>query len=76
MASSSPSDSTLVSFSQLQAPTMVISANLSPLTLCLDRSNYAFWRSQVLPVVRAHELKGFLLRTQLKHMCSFQIQPI
>ena len=31
----------------------------------LDRDNYAYWRSQVLPAVRAHDLDGFLFGTRL-----------
>ncbi|KAM6585304.1 hypothetical protein CsatB_012306 [Cannabis sativa] len=30
--------------------------------LRLDRSNYFFWRSQVLPAIRAHDLEDILLR--------------
>ena len=50
---------------------MVVSGSLSsslsflpslvPLALTLDRGNFVFWHSQILPVVRAHDLEGFLL---------------
>ena len=39
------------------------SANLNPLTLRLDRTNYNFWRAQVLPPIRAHNLESFFLGT-------------
>ena len=42
-------------------PGFSFSSSLMPLSLKLDRNNYAYWRSQVLPVVRAHGLEGFLL---------------
>ncbi|KAF4398867.1 hypothetical protein G4B88_023461 [Cannabis sativa] len=38
--------------------------NLAPLTLKLDRGNYTFWKSQVLPALRAHDLEGFVLGTK------------
>lgn len=37
--------------------------SLTPLSIKLDRNNYSFWRSQVLPAVRAYDLEGFLLGT-------------
>lgn len=37
---------------------------LAPLTLKLECHNYFFWRSQVLPAVRAHDLDGFLFGTK------------
>ncbi|KAF4374707.1 hypothetical protein F8388_020228 [Cannabis sativa] len=39
--------------------------NLAPLTLKLDRGNYSFWKSQVLPALRAHDLEGFILGTRV-----------
>ena len=45
---------------------MVIPSTLAPLSIRLDRLNHAFWRSQILPTVRAHDLEGFLLGTRLK----------
>ncbi|PON91706.1 hypothetical protein TorRG33x02_125370, partial [Trema orientale] len=41
----------------------VLFQSLAPLSIKLDRTNYSFWRSQVLPAVRAHDLEGFLLGT-------------
>ncbi|KAF4386292.1 hypothetical protein G4B88_003509 [Cannabis sativa] len=38
--------------------------SLAPLTLKLDRGNYTFWKSQVLPSLRAHDLEGFVLGTK------------
>ena len=39
--------------------------NLSPLTIKLDRANYSFWRSQVIPALRAHDLEGYVLGTEI-----------
>ncbi|PON50169.1 hypothetical protein PanWU01x14_224820 [Parasponia andersonii] len=50
-------------------PDLSFLSSLVPLALKLDRSNYAFRRSQILPTVRAHELEGFLLGT---HPCPEQ----
>ena len=54
-SSSSPMEPTSAS------TTFPFAASLNPLTLRLDRTNYNFWRAQVLPSVRAHNLEGFLL---------------
>lgn len=43
---------------------MVILVNLDHLSLRLDRSNYAFWKSQVLPTVCAYVVDDFLLDNQ------------
>ena len=37
---------------------------LAPIAIRLDRDNYAYWRSQVVPAVRAHDLDGFLFGTR------------
>ena len=42
-------------------PTFPFASSLNQLTLRLDRTNYNYWRAQVLPAVRAHNLEGFLL---------------
>lgn len=63
MASSSFASSTVAIHSQTRAFTMVIPANLALLSLQLNQSNYAIWKSQVLLTVRAHELESFLLGT-------------
>ena len=63
MAASSSSGS-MASSSNVSAPgpaSFPFAANLTPLTLRLDRTNYNFWRAQVLPSIRAHNLEGFLL---------------
>ena len=41
------------------------SGALVPLQLKLDKENHAFWRSLILPSVRAHDLEGFLVGTRL-----------
>lgn len=38
---------------------------LAPIAIRLDRDNYVYWRSQVLPAVRARDLDGFLLGTRV-----------
>ncbi|KAF4372294.1 hypothetical protein G4B88_007038 [Cannabis sativa] len=45
-------------------PSVSIFQSLAPLTLKLDRGNYTFWKSQVLPALRAHDLEGFVLGTK------------
>ncbi|KAF4376978.1 hypothetical protein F8388_022694 [Cannabis sativa] len=37
---------------------------LAPITIRLDRDNYPYWRSQVVPAVRAHDLDGFIFGTR------------
>ena len=37
---------------------------LPPVSVKLDRSNYVLWKSQVLPIVQAYDLEGFLLGTK------------
>ena len=37
---------------------------LPPIGVKLDRSNYVLWKSQVLPIVQAYDLEGFLLGTK------------
>ena len=43
---------------------IILPSVLPPVSLQLDRSNYAIWKSKVLPTVRAYELEGFLLGTK------------
>ena len=45
---------------------MVVPSTLAHLNIRLDSSNYTFWKSQILPSVRAHDLEGFLLGTRIK----------
>ena len=40
-------------------------ATLAPIPLKLDRENYSFWRSLILPSVRAFDLEEFLLSIRL-----------
>lgn len=56
MASSS---STSASFSSA-----AVLPNLPQIAMCLNRTNFAYWRSLVLPAIRAHDLDGFLLGTR------------
>ena len=42
-------------------PTFPFALSLNQLKLRLDRTNYNYCRAQVLPLVRAHNLEGFLL---------------
>ena len=44
---------------------MVIPSTLTPLNIRLNRSNYAFWKSRIIPVVRVHDLNGILLGTRI-----------
>ncbi|KAF4358743.1 hypothetical protein F8388_022510 [Cannabis sativa] len=37
---------------------------LAPIVIRLDRDNYLYWRSQVVPAVRVHDLYGFLFGTR------------
>ena len=45
---------------------MVIPSTLAPINIKLDRLNYMFWKSQILPAARAHDLEAFLLITKSK----------
>lgn len=36
-----------------------------PIILKLDRTNYAFWRAQVLPMIRAHGFEEFIAPTAM-----------
>ncbi|PON57046.1 hypothetical protein TorRG33x02_294740, partial [Trema orientale] len=58
MASSSSSEpSSSISQQQHHPLALIVPPTLPPLSLRLNRSNYAYWRSQILPAVRAHELE-------------------
>ena len=41
-------------------PPLPLQNTLVPLTLKLDRNNFAIWRSLILPAVRALDIEGFL----------------
>ena len=45
---------------------MVTPSTLAPINIKLDRSNYLFWKTQILPVARAHDLEAFLFGTKSK----------
>ena len=66
MASSSSTSGASSSSVQPRSSTMVILTSLTPILIRLDRDNYAYWRSQVLPAVSAHELEEFLLGTRVR----------
>ena len=48
---------------------------LAPIAIRLDRENYAYWRSQVVPAVRAHDLDGFFLALVSVHHSSWIFLP-
>ena len=43
---------------------IILPSVLPIVSMRLDRSNYAIWKSQFLPTIRAYELEGFLLVTK------------
>lgn len=46
---------------QLKSQVSLISSNLNfKLPIKLDRNNYCFWKSQVLPAIRAFDLENFV----------------
>ena len=63
---SSPSPSYIVTSSPLPTLTMMIPSTLAPINIKLERSNYVFWKCQILPAARAHDLEAYLLGTKLK----------
>ena len=68
MASYTSSPSCPISFPSPFPSTfpMLVPSTLAHLNIKLDSSNYTFWKSQILPSVRAHGLQGFLLGTHIK----------
>ena len=44
---------------------MVFPSTLSPINIKLDRSNYLFWKSLILPTTKAHDLETFMIA--IKH---------
>ena len=65
MASPEISSCTISSSSQSIIP-MAIPSTLPSISIKLDRSNYMFWKSQILPAARAHDLEVFLLSPKPK----------
>ncbi|PON60964.1 hypothetical protein PanWU01x14_149320 [Parasponia andersonii] len=49
-------------------------SSMVPLALKLDHTNIAFWCTQILPTVCAHDLEGFLLSTRLCPEQYFMVQ--
>ena len=43
-----------------------IQASLLPLHIRLSHTDYSFWKSQILPAVRAYGLKGFLIGDRVR----------
>ena len=66
MATVPPFPSCIISPPPTSTTTMAIPSVLPPVSIKLDRTNYLFWKSQILPTLRAHDLESFLLNTKLK----------
>ena len=66
MATVPPSPSCIISPAPTSTTTMAMPFVLPSVSIKLDRTNYLFWKSQILPTVRAHDLESFLLNTKLK----------
>ena len=56
-------------------PSGPFSATLAPIPLKLDRGNYSFWQTLILPVVRAFDLEDFLLGTRVCPVRFLSLQP-
>ena len=66
MATVPPSPSCIISPAPASTTTMAMPSILPSVSIKLDRTNYLFWKSQILSTVRAHDLESFLLNTKLK----------
>ena len=66
MATVSPPPSCIISPSPTSTTAMAMPSVLPPVSIKLDRTNYLFWKSQILSTVRTHDLESFLLNTKLK----------
>ena len=66
LATVPPSPSYIILPSPTSTTAMAMPSVLPPISIKLDRTNYLFWKSQILPIVRAHDLESFLLNTKLK----------
>ena len=75
MASHSSLPTRLTSSSHHPILPMVIPCTLAHLNIRLNHTNYTFWRFQILPTVRAHDLEGFLFGTKIKPK-EFIIDPL
>ncbi|PON55294.1 hypothetical protein PanWU01x14_189830, partial [Parasponia andersonii] len=45
---------------QILALLLLPLALFHPITIKFERNNYSFWKSQILPTIRAHELEDYL----------------
>ena len=61
-----PSPPYIISLPPTSTTTMAMPSVLPPISIKLDRTNYLFWKSQILPTLRAHDLESLLLDTKLK----------
>ena len=66
MATIPSSPSCIISPSPTSTTAMAMPSALPSVSIKLDRTNYLFWKSQILPAMRAHDLESFLLNTKLK----------
>ena len=61
-----PSPSCIISPPPTSTTAMAMPSVLPLVSIKLDRTNYLFWKSHMLPTLRAHNLEFFLLSTKLK----------
>ena len=66
MATVPSSPSCIISPAPTSTTAMAMPSVLPSVSIKLDRTNYLFWKSQILMKVRAHDLESFLLNTKLK----------
>ena len=66
MATIPPSPSFIISPSPTSTTAMAMPSVLPHVPIKLDRTNYLFWNSPIVPTVRAHDLESFLLNKKLK----------
>ena len=69
-----PAPTTSVSAVSNVTTSGLFSATLVLIPLKLDRANYSFWRSLILPSVRAFDLEDFLLGTRICPMRYVSLQ--
>ena len=66
MATVPPSPSCIISPAPASTIIMAMPSVLPSVSIKLDRTNYLFWKSQILPTMTAHDLESFLLNTKVK----------
>ena len=66
MASYPSSPSYIITYLFSITSPMVIPSTLNPTNIKLNRSNFLYWKFQILPIVKAHGLEDFLFGTKLK----------